>query len=102
MKGKIKELRYVYANEKSAIEAAKSELKKIEQGIAQFKLKLALGRPDLFTEMPVEVDGFKPEINSTKWTIAKCSHSLNKSGGFTTEVELEIKPEEESYENIYN
>lgn len=102
MKGKIKELRYVYANEKSAIEAAKSELKKIQQGIAQFKLKLALGRPDLFTEMPVEVDGFKPEINSTKWTIAKCSHSLNKSGGFTTEVELEIKPEEESYENIYN
>ena len=101
-KGKIKELRYVYANEKSAIEAAKSELKKIEQGIAQFKLKLALGRPDLFTEMPVEVDGFKPEINSTKWTIAKCSHSLNKSDGFTTEVELEIKPEEESYENIYN
>lgn len=100
MKDKIKELKYVYANEESATAAAKSELKKIEQGIAQFKLKLALGRPDLFSEMPVEVDGFKPEINSTNWTIASCTHSLSKSSGFTTELELQIKPEEESYENI--
>ena len=96
----IKELKYVYANEESATAAAKSELKKIQQGIAQFKLKLALGRPDLFSEMPVEVDGFKPEINSTNWTIASCTHSLSKSSGFTTELELQIKPEEESYENI--
>ena len=100
MKDKIKELKYVYANEESATAAAKSELKKIVQGIAQFKLKLALGRPDLFSEMPVEVDGFKPEINSTNWTIASCTHSLSKSSGFTTELELQIKPEEESYENI--
>ena len=99
-KNKIKVLRYLYANEESAIEAAKSEMKKIQRGTAFFKLKLALGRPDLFTEMPVEVDGFKPEINSTQWTIAKCTHSLSKQSGFTTEVELEIKPQEQSYENI--
>ena len=99
-KNKIKVLRYLYANEESAIEAAKSEMKKIQRGTAFFKLKLALGRPDLFTEMPVEVTGFKPEINSTQWTIAKCTHSLSKQSGFTTEVELEIKPQEQSYKNI--
>ena len=99
-KDKIKVLRSIFANKESAIEAAKSEMKKIQRGTAFFKLKLALGRPDLFTEMPVEVTGFKPEINSTQWTITKCTHSLSKQSGFTTEVELEIKPQEQSYENI--
>lgn len=89
---KIKIIRYVYATKESAEQAAKTTMEKIERGIATFSLKLALGRPDLFTEMPVRVEGFKEEINSTDWTIKKCTHSLNRSSGFTTEVTLTIKP----------
>lgn len=89
---KIKIIRYVYATKESAEQAAKTTMEKIERGIATFSLKLALGRPDLFTEMPVRVEGFKEEINSTDWTIKKCTHSLSRSSGFTTEVTLTIKP----------
>ncbi len=96
---KIKIIRYVYANKQSAEKAAESELNKIKQGTAQFTIELAKGRPDLFTEMPVIVEGFKTEIDSTNWTIIQCVHTLNRSAGFKTTVHLEIKLKDEIYYN---
>ena len=56
-----------------------------------FSLKLAQGEPNLMPEMPVTVQGFKPEIDSTEWIVVRVTNELSKEGGFTTGVEMELK-----------
>lgn len=88
-----KVLRHVYANRTNALRGADAEWKRLKRGMATFTLTLAEGRADLFPELPVTVQGFKPEIDSTGWIITRCRHTLDNSG-FVTSVDLEIKPAE--------
>ncbi|WP_233420685.1 hypothetical protein [Xenorhabdus nematophila] len=64
----------------------------MQRGAAQFSITLAMGRADIYPEMPVQLEGFKKEIDGTDWTIVKVTHNLNDSG-FTTSLDLEIKLE---------
>lgn len=89
----VKVLRHTYASEGAAIRGAKAAFDKLQRGVASFSITLALGRPELFPELPVTVQGFKPIIDSTKWIISKVAHSLSDSG-YTTVVELEMKLDE--------
>jgi phage protein D len=50
---------------------------------------LALGRPDLYPEIPVFLSGFKPEIDDAEWLAKRGTHKIDSSG-FTTALELEI------------
>lgn len=100
--GNIKTMRHTYANKQNAYRAAKNEWLKLQRGAAQFSISLAEGRPDLFAEMPIEVSGFKKEIDSTLWTVTRCIHNLDGSSGFTTSIELEIKISEEKAEDETN
>jgi uncharacterized protein len=61
----------------------------VRRGAAKMDFTLALGRADLFPEQKLRVRGFKPEIDDTAWLIAKATHSITGSGGFTTQLELE-------------
>lgn len=85
-----KVLRHTYASKTTAERAAKAEWQRLQRGVASFSLNLARGRADLFPELPVIVQGFKPEIDATDWLIARATHSLSSSG-FTTALEMEIK-----------
>lgn len=57
---------------------------------AEFSITLARGRADLFPEMPATVSGFKSVIDNHKWIIARVVHQIGE-GGFQTQLELELK-----------
>lgn len=89
--GNVKELRHTYASKTNALRAARAEWQRIQRGVATFSWTLARGNPELFPEVPAVVRGFKPQIDSTEWILAKAVHTLDGNGGFTTALELEIK-----------
>jgi len=79
---------------KPAITAAKSAFDKLKRGVATFSLNLAFGEPDLMPETPIELSGFKAEIDATNWLITRVTHNLSDSG-FTSQIECELKVEDE-------
>jgi phage protein D len=89
----IKTLRHVYASPETARNAAHTEWRKLQRGMAEFSITLAHGRPDLTPEQPAAVQGFKPAIDSTDWMIVKVTHNLNDNG-LTTALALEIRATE--------
>ena len=91
--GNVKVLRHTYSSKQNAHRAATNQWKKLQLGACEFSMTLAEGRPDLFPEMPVTVQGFKQEIDSSEWIITRCTHSITAAGGFVTSLELEIKLE---------
>ena len=87
---KIKILRHLYANKANAEQGARAAFKKLKRGLAEFKINLAIGRPDLYPETPVYVSGFKTEIDCEDWMVARVVHSVNDSG-YTCALELQAK-----------
>lgn len=85
---KIKILRHLYATKEGAESGARAAFKKIKQGLAEFKINLAIGRLDLYPETPINVTGFKAEIDTESWILSRITHSLN-DGGYTSSLELE-------------
>lgn len=80
-----------YANRSNAERAAKMQWERLQRGVASFSMQLAEGRADLYTEMPVKVQGFKKQIDDAEWTITTLTHSVSPGNGFTTSMELEVK-----------
>lgn len=62
----------------------------MQRGVASLAINLARGRADIYPEMPVKVQGFKPEIDGAEWILTRVSHSLSDSG-FTSALEFEVK-----------
>lgn len=87
---KIKTLRHLYATENGAWSGARGAFKKIQRGIAEFSITLAVGRPDLYPETPAVVKGFKPEIDAEAWLITEVSHKID-SGGYTASIQFEAR-----------
>ncbi|AIR84905.1 phage late control D family protein [Pantoea rwandensis] len=79
----------VYSSKATAMRAAKAKWEKLQRGVAEFSLTLAMGRADLYPETPVKVSGFKSVIDAQPWLISKVTHSLS-SGGFTTQLDFEV------------
>ncbi|EMX1066320.1 phage late control D family protein [Yersinia enterocolitica] len=79
----------VYATQKAAMRAAQAKWEKLQRGVAEFSITLAMGRADLFPETPIMVSGFKSVIDQQKWIISKVMHHLNNSG-YTTQLVLEV------------
>lgn len=61
----------VYASKAQAMRAAQAKWDKLQRGVAEFSITLALGRADLFPETPVRVSGFKRVIDEQSWLISK-------------------------------
>jgi uncharacterized protein len=89
----VKVLRHTYANKANAERAARAEWQRIQRGVANFRITLARGRPELFPELPASVQGWKPEIDGTGWVVAKVTHQLSDRG-YVTGVKLEVKAQE--------
>lgn len=86
----VKVLPEDYPTEAEARAAAQAEYARTQRSQATMSYTLALGRPELFPEMPVTVAGFKPEIDETAWLVKKATHTIGE-GGFTTTLELEMR-----------
>lgn len=87
----------VYATQAAAMRAAKAKWDKLQRGVAEFSLTLAMGRADLFPETPVAVSGFKAVIDAQPWVISKVTHSLSERG-FTTALSFEVLLKNVGYE----
>ena len=85
-----KELRHTYASRTNAQRAARAELDRIQRGLATFSITLAHGRAELFPEVPITVQGFKPEIDATNWLIVRATHRIDGQG-FVTTLDLEMR-----------
>ncbi|MEC4767950.1 phage late control D family protein [Halomonas sp. CUBES01] len=85
-----KQLRPTYATEDDALTAARAEWQRIQRGLAEFELTLALGRADILPETPLTLSGYKPQIDATAWLVTEVEHSLN-DGGLGTLVRCEMK-----------
>lgn len=79
----------VFSTKAQAMRAAQAKWDKLQRGVAEFSITLALGRADLYPETPVAVSGFKSIIDDQAWIITKVTHALN-SNGYTTSLELEV------------
>ncbi|MES2173280.1 MAG: contractile injection system protein, VgrG/Pvc8 family [Pseudomonadota bacterium] len=87
-----KKLRKIHPDEASAKRAALAERDRLKRAPATFDMKLALGRADAIPEARVMVSGYKDEIDATTWLISEVTHRLDKTGGFNTDVKMEIAP----------
>lgn len=93
----VLELTTIYATKAQAMRAAQAKWDKIQRGVAEFSILLAIGRADLFPETPVAVKGFKRVIDEQAWIISRVVHNLNENG-YTTGLELEVKVSDVEYE----
>lgn len=92
---KLKVLRHTYASETNAIRGAQAAWNKTKRGVARFSLTLACGNPELFPEVPVQVQGFKQKINEIAWLVTKVNNRLDADGGYTSSVEFEMRMDTE-------
>lgn len=88
-KGKVKHLKGTFANKEEAERASKAKMAEIKRQMAKFSITTAYGIPEISTESPVKLEGFKAEVDKLKWIVEKATHSYAKSGGLTTQLELE-------------
>lgn len=84
----LKTLRDTYATEADALAAARAEMGRVQRGEATFEITLAIGQPSLMVQTPVNVRGFKAEIDGTGWLCKTVEHALDDNG-LTTRLELE-------------
>lgn len=86
-----------YATKAQAMRAAQAKWDKLQRGVAEFSISLAVGRADIYPETPASVSGFKRVIDEQEWTITKVTHSLSNNG-YTTGLELEVKLKDVDYD----
>ncbi|RFA31321.1 late control protein [Alkalilimnicola ehrlichii] len=83
-----KELRPIFASEEEALTEARSELKRLQRGTAEFSMTLAVGRPQLLVETPIRARGFKAAVDQTPWVALRVTHTLNDAG-YVTDFDAE-------------
>ena len=93
----VLELTTIFASKAQAMRAAQAKWDKLQRGVAEFSISLAIGRADLFPETPVAVKGFKRVIDEQAWIISRVVHNLN-GNGYTTGLELEVKVSDVEYD----
>ncbi|WP_345827795.1 phage late control D family protein [Erwinia sp. HDF1-3R] len=87
----------VYSTKAAAMRAAQAKWEKLQRGVAEFSITLAMGRADLYPETPVAVRGFKSVIDAQPWIISKVIHNLGDNG-YTTSLEFEVLLSNVEYE----
>ncbi|EKF65200.1 phage late control D protein [Serratia plymuthica A30] len=87
----------IYATKTAAMRAAQAKWEKLQRGVAEFSLSLAMGRANITPETPVRVSGFKEVIDAQHWIVSKATHNLSNSG-FTTVLEFEVLLSDVTYE----
>ena len=63
-------------------------MEEIKRQMAKFSISTAFGIPSISTETPMNLDGFKPQVDKLKWIVEKATHRYSTSG-LTMQLELE-------------
>ncbi|QNH08357.1 phage late control D family protein [Pseudomonas sp. B11D7D] len=83
----LKELRHTYADQASALAAARAEWQRLQRGTATLSYVLAKGRPELIPELTYSLTGIKAEIGAIVWLGGNVQHSFTPDA-YTTTLEL--------------
>lgn len=86
---KTRVIKGTFANKEEAQRATDAKMAEIKRQMAKFSINLALGIPEISTESPVKLNGFKKEIDQLKWIVEKATHTYSNSNGLITQLELE-------------
>lgn len=97
----LKELRHTYADQTSALRAARAEWNRLQRGTATLSYTLAHGRPDLIPELTYTLAGVKAEIDAIIWHGGNVQHSLTPDAGYTMSIELESQLPEDLVSELY-
>lgn len=93
----VTRLRMQHTSREQALASATSEMARRQR--QQFELSVSLeGRADVMAEGPLVLDGFRDGV-AGDWIIARVSHSLDKSGGYTCAIDAE-KPNAEGVHSL--
>lgn len=87
--GTTKTLKRIYGSRAEAQAAADAAWKKRKRSAHEFRVTLALGAPEIIASAPVAFEGWRAEIAAIDWITGEITHTLDASGGFTTEVVAE-------------
>lgn len=85
---KTRVLKQTFASQAEAQRAAEAAMSNTSRQQATFSINTAYGRPDISSESPVQLQGFKPQIDRLNWIVAKAVHSYG-SNGLTSAIDLE-------------
>jgi phage protein D len=84
----LKELRHIFTDRASALQAARAEWNRLQRGTATLSYTLAKGRPELIPDQTYSLTGVKAEIDAIVWLGGNIRHSFT-SDSYTTALELE-------------
>lgn len=84
----LKELRHIYTDRASALQAARAEWNRLQRGTATLSYTLAKGRPELIPDQTYSLLGIKAEIGALIWLGGNLRHSFTPDS-LTTALELE-------------
>lgn len=87
--GKVRRLKGTYADQAAAQRAANAKMSEIKRQKSKFSMRLAIGMPEISTESPVVLRGFKKEIDGMSWIVSEATHTFDKNSGLVSVVELE-------------
>lgn len=80
-------LRHTYADQASALAAARAEWLRLQRGTATLSYTLAKGRPDLIPGLTYSLTGIKAEISAIVWLGGNVQRSFTPDA-YTTTLEL--------------
>lgn len=81
----LKTLKRDYPSQIEAQAAADAEFKRLQRGQTEIGLTLPVGRPEIIPNLPLRLQGWRPEIDNEKWLTGEVTHQIDDSG-FTTAV----------------
>ena len=85
---KTKSLKGTFASKEAAERAAAAEMDRIKKGGVTFSITLAIGKPEVSSESPVQLQGFKAQVDKLAWKVRKATHRYSTSG-LVSELEME-------------
>ncbi|MBJ8418771.1 contractile injection system protein, VgrG/Pvc8 family [Acinetobacter courvalinii] len=85
---KTKVLKGTFASAEEAQRAADAKMAEIKRQKAKFSITMANGIPDISTESPVQLEGFKPQVDKLEWIVVKAVHTYS-TVGLITQLDLE-------------
>lgn len=86
-----------FTNADQAKAAAQAEMDRRSRAKAKFSATVA-GNPDAAAEAPLTTKGFRPGVDGD-WIITRVTHSLDGTGGYTSQIECE-KPSDGAGHNV--
>lgn len=85
-----KTLMSLFATQAEAQAAAEGEWRRMQQGVATMSLTLAVGRPELFAGQPIQLQGWRKELQLT-WIVEEVEHELEGNSGISSRLKLTTK-----------